>query len=196
MTESSRPPVRQVGAAHQSQTPCHRTHAHDSPAGRVRTVEPGWPEGTRLAEQVRATLSRSPTLWVQTAHVAGPVGWHGLTPIGSVVLGIHAQHSLVADVRRHGLEVSGVVAAAELGPAGMPDRVLHRAWLAGWLREVDGFEFDEMARLATGTVRGPHVARRLPQLRVLVLDVAEVLVPEGAGSEAIYSVDLTDYALA
>jgi len=149
-----------------------------------------------LAEQARATLRRPSTVWVKTAHVAGPVAWHATTPEGSVALALSAENNLVADLQRQLGDLPAVLAAAELGPAGTPDRVLHRVWLAGWLRNAWAPEVEELTRLVTGRGPCPHVARRVPDLRVLVLDVTEILVPEGRGSEAIYSVDLIDYALA
>lgn len=196
MTDPARPYVRHVCAAHQRESATCIAHGQPCPLTGVRSVEPGSPAGTRLAAQARHTMRRSPTLWVQTAHASGPVGWHATTAQGSIVLGLGEQNPLVLDVtRRHG-DVPAVAAAAELGPAGGPDRVLHRTWLAGWLRETSPLEFEELTRLLIGSVRGPYVAQRLPGLKVQLMDVAEVLVPEGAGSVVVHSVDLTDYALA
>lgn len=196
MTEPARPYVRHVCAAHQRTSPTCIVHGQPCPLSVVSAVEPGSAESTRLASLARKTLQRSPTVWVQTAYAAGPVGWPASTSQGSVVLGLNVDNSLVPEVARRGSDVPAILAAAELGPAGKPDRIMHRAWLAGWLRETSPLEFEELTRVLIGTVRGPHVAQRLPGLKVLLMDVAEVLVPQGAGSGAIHSVDLTDYALA
>lgn len=196
MTPGFRPYIRHVCAAHQRGTRCCPAHGRACPLTSVHAVEPGSAEGARLADQARITLAHSPTLWVQTAHAAYPVGRHGATAEGSVAMALCADNPLVGDVNRQRREVPAVVAAAELGPAGPPDRVRSRAWLSGWLRETHPFEFEDLTRVITATVRGPQVTRRPRDLRLLVFDVTEVLVPEGVGAETIFSIDLTDYALA
>jgi len=196
VAEFSRAYVRHVCAAHQHKSVCCLAHGAVCPLTSASLLQPGAPDRVRLAEQARATLRRSSTVWVQTAYVAGPIAWHATTAEGSVALALSAENHLITDLERQLGDVPAVLAAAELGPAGSPDRVLHRVWLAGWLRKAWVPEVEELIRLITGQGRCPHVARRVLDLRVLVLDVTEILVPEGRGPDAIYSVDLIDYALA
>lgn len=196
MTTPARPYVRHVCAAHQREPSSCLAHGRGCPAASIRPVAAGSPEGIRLAERARHTLSRSPTLWVQTAFAAGPIWWHGCTPDGSVALAVSAENPLAAGLPGRQCDLPTIVAAAEVGPAGGPDRVPHRAWLTGWLRETDELEVTWLNRLITAQTGGPQVNRHIPDLALLVVDVAEVLVPEGQGPEVIHSVDLADYALA
>lgn len=196
MSEPPRPYVRHVCAAHQRSHAACPAHGGECPGRLIRAIARGTEDSVRLAQRARDTLAHSPTLWVQTAHVAGPQAWHTTTAQGWIGLALSAANPLVNDVRQHGCPIPAVVAAAELGPAAGPDRVLHRAWLAGWLRAADPLEFEEVTRLITGAVRGLHVTRRIPEPTALLVEVAEVLVPEGHEDRVLCSVDLTDYALA